>query len=121
MATNAAIAIQEESGKIKYIYCHFDGGRHVEEMLKTHYTDRQKVIDLIKLGSISHLDENITKPDGHSYGNQMHGYPVAYHRDRGEKIDINICDTYERFIKNTIDYSYVYLFGFDNIWKKIIY
>ena len=118
MATRSAIAIQEKNGSVKYIYCHYDGGRHVNETLTSHYTDRDKVEQLIALGDISSLDENITCPASHSFENQMPGYTVAYHRDRGEKLEINTCYSVSGFARKAdSEFDYVYLFDLAGVWQ----
>jgi hypothetical protein len=71
MATRSRIAIENESGIVKSIYCHFDG--YIDGVGKTlfnHY-DKEKLEKLIELGAISLLGESTENT-------------VAYHRDRGE-------------------------------------
>jgi hypothetical protein len=73
MATRSRIAIQNESGIVKSIYCHFDGYLSgVGETLFNHY-DKEKLEKLIELGDISTLGESTEDT-------------VAYHRDRGEDL-----------------------------------
>lgn len=70
-----------------YIYCHWDGyPEHNGEILKKYYKDPKKVDELISLGDISILAENIA-PDPttpHTFDNKQKDVVVAYHRDRGE-------------------------------------
>jgi hypothetical protein len=76
MATRSRIAIQYENGPIESVYCHFDGyPQGVGATLLEHYTDKNKVGALISLGSLSSLDQTPVST-------------VAYHRDRGERLDI---------------------------------
>jgi hypothetical protein len=76
MATRSRIAIQYENGPIESVYCHFDGyPQGVGATLLEHYTDKNKVAALISLGSLSSLDQTPVST-------------VAYHRDRGERLDI---------------------------------
>ena len=54
MATRSRIGIENEDGTVSSVYCHWDGypsgnGRTLVE----YYSDREKVKELIALGSIS--------------------------------------------------------------------
>ena len=76
MATRSRIAIQPENGPIESVYCHWDGyPKGVGATLLEHYTDKHKVAALISLGSLSSLGQTPVST-------------VAYHRDRGERLDI---------------------------------
>ena len=73
MSTRSRIAIENESGIVNSIYCHFDG--YVDGVGKTlfnHY-DKEKLQKLIELGDISSLGESTIDT-------------VAYCRDRGEDL-----------------------------------
>ena len=104
MATRSTISIKE-GNKIKTIYCHWDGyPSHNGAILLQHYSDLNKVTQLINLGDISSLRENIepaekgfistwengkyvrietTEP--HSFDKPHDDVVIAYMRDRGEK------------------------------------
>lgn len=92
MATRSTIWTigKDEDGKNVFngIYCHWDGYLEYNgEMLFKHYNDIKKVDELIALGDISSLAENI-KPDPskpHDFDNKQENVVVAYHRDRGEE------------------------------------
>jgi hypothetical protein len=74
MATRSNIAIENQDGSVSSIYCHFDG--YIDEVGKTlyeNYNTREEMEQLIALGDISSLGETIEET-------------VAYHRDRGEKL-----------------------------------
>jgi len=140
MATRSRIGIENEDGTVSSIYCHWDGyptgnGR----MLVEYYSDREKVKELIALGSISSLCKNIapSEPMEHLIGVRMlkefkvlpksvHTFDtpqkdvtVAYHRDRGEdlqeaRIDASIGEYQQS------DYEqYGYVFTLDNEWKVV--
>ena len=83
MSTRSIIGLKEHGGDIRYIYCHSDGyPEYNGRILKKHYTDEEKVKDLINLGDISVLDEHIgSKQD---FNNRTRGWTLAYGRDRGE-------------------------------------
>ena len=85
MSTRAKIMIVDSNNIVTGIYCHFDGYLDgVGATLLKHYSDLDKVKDLIALGSISYLEKSIECPLGHSFNTPIKGYTVAYHRDRGE-------------------------------------
>lgn len=89
MGTRSNIAIQQPDGVISAIYCHWDGyPDHVGKTLRDHYASDEQAKALIALGSISSLNERIAPNEGeaHSFDNAADGVTVAYHRDRGEKL-----------------------------------
>lgn len=98
MSTRSFIGIQNLDGSVTGIYCHHDGYLDgVGATLKTHYTTVRQVLDLVALGSLSSLaeDTDVTQ---------------AFHRDRGEDLDIA---TYASATDIRFDdggYEYVYLF-----------
>ena len=61
MTTRSSIAyIDEQSGMIRSIYCHWDGyPDHQAPILCAHYNDINKIKKLISLGSISKLGPEI--------------------------------------------------------------
>lgn len=60
MSTNSNIGKILPGGRIKSIYCHWDGQpSNVGETLKKHYTDESKIDNLLDLGSLELLGENI--------------------------------------------------------------
>ena len=99
MSTRSTIGIKLEDGSVKAIYCHWDGyPKHQRPLLK-HYNTKEKVEELIALGSLSILGEEIgvkhpfdavikkdddvtEKLDAYTalYGKMC----KCYHRDRGE-------------------------------------
>lgn len=82
MATRSTIAKLNPDGTLTSIYCHWDGYPDgVGATLKEHYTDPTKIDQLLALGDISSLREDI--------GEQHHFDSSAdvttfYGRDRGE-------------------------------------
>lgn len=85
MATRSNINVKV-GDKYHCIYCHFDG--YVDGVGKTlyeNYSSQELAEQLVSNGNLSSLGQNCTKPDGHSYNNQIKGYSVYYGRDRGEE------------------------------------
>jgi hypothetical protein len=115
MGTRSTIAIKTPQG-IRSIYCHWDGDLDWNgRILKDHYQDEQKVNQLIGLGSISSLQENIGEKHDFDkrYEIRDKKWTTAYGRDRGET------DTEAEMSKNgkefgqlcdARDSEYIYLF-----------
>jgi hypothetical protein len=60
MATRSRIAIENQDGSVTSVYCHWDG--HINSngvILNENYTTKDKVEELIALGSLSSLDITI--------------------------------------------------------------
>jgi hypothetical protein len=95
MATRSYIGKRLEDGKIRFIYCHFDGyPSHNGTLLTEHYSTEDKVNDLLDLGDISGLKSHPSECK--TYGED---YQV---NDRDGFFDGNV--------------SYYYLFE-DNEWQ----
>ena len=110
MSTNAAIITKTETGYAG-IYCHFDGYPDgVGKTLKEHYTNPNKVADLIDLGDISQLGRFITGSVIHSYATPENDITVAYHRDRGESKNKAKTGATWKEVANQIDGEYNYIF-----------
>jgi hypothetical protein len=118
MATRSTISIKE-NGKIRSIYCHWDGyPSNNGAILLEHYTTSEKINELINLGAISCLKDNVN-PDptsSHSFDNSQENVVIAYIRDRGEDSDERlIIDEYtnQKDIKGE-EYDYLFV---DGVWK----
>jgi len=112
MSTRSAIITKTENG-YRGIYCHFDGYLSgVGKTLKEHYKDVSKVKDLIDLGFISCLGEEIVpRGNNHSYEHPEKGVTIAYARDMGEeKIEAFCGKTAEEVSKKIGHNGYVYVF-----------
>jgi hypothetical protein len=97
MATRSRIAIENEDGSVKSIYCHFDGYLSgVGKTLFNHY-DKEKLEKLIELGDISSLEAS---PES----------TVAYCRDRGEDLNIttfsDMGELFENGLNSGVEYIY---------------
>ena len=68
MATRSRIGYETASGKIKTIYCHWDGyPEGVGKILQEKYTNPTDVEELIKLGDISSLRETLEETEKECY------------------------------------------------------
>jgi hypothetical protein len=84
MATRSTIAIMNEDGSVRKIYCLWDGEpSHNGKILLEHYQDPEKIQQLMALGDISSLGAKVDGGIGHSFYNPLEGQTVSYNRDRG--------------------------------------
>lgn len=121
MSTRSRIAIEDRTGKVRSIYCHWDGyPKHHGPILLEHYSTREKVEELIKLGSISSLSTKVNIKEGviHNFENQTDDTVVAYHRDNGDDLFIRTDDSLARFIKSDVE-MYGYIFSVEGEWLLI--
>jgi hypothetical protein len=116
MGTPAAIIQKTENG-YRGIYCNYDGyPSHVGKILKEHYTDPNKVSELLDLGELSSLGERVNPIGPHSWKDSEDGTTVAYHRDRQERLKkAHESDNLQELIRDLgADYNYL----FDKSWKQ---
>jgi hypothetical protein len=120
MATRSTIAMKTEDGKVRAIYCHWDGYiAYNGKMLMGEYTDPAKVKQLIDLGDISSLrkdigekhpfDRNHEEPELEIYED----WCMAYHRDRGEE--------WARVAPKTYDTVGDWVEGYGDSWVEYFY
>ncbi len=115
MATRSNIGIVNDDGSVTGIYCHWDGyPEHNGKLLLNHYNNTAIVYELMDLGNLSSLNENLYCEDNnHSFKNPVDGVCVAYGRDRGEtgvesRVFNNISE-FEKFAGNSwSDYQYLF-------------
>lgn len=118
MSTRSFICKEQPDGNYHGIYCHWDGYLTCNgAILLEHYSDEKKLDELLALGDISSLRENVY-PDpalSHDFENSQDDVTVAYHRDRGEEIHkaktISLDDAKESWCE------YMYVYGRDGKWK----
>jgi hypothetical protein len=110
MATRSNIAYRTPEGRIVSIYCHWDGyPAHNGEMLRRYYTTTDKIVDLISLGSISSLKQEIgEKQDFNDRSTQNEDWTLAYHRDRGEQLVVNTYNDIPSWIADMEEYAYLW-------------
>lgn len=127
MGTRSRIGIQYTDGSIESIYCHFDGyPSHNGRILTEHYTDDRKIDQLMDLGDVSVLKEEIGEK--HPFNRPAYGTKeyeeyeakysrmcLAYGRDRGEKnTQSKLVDSFDEFMG--LGEEYMYLFR-DGQWE----
>mgnify|MGYP001178961423 CR=1 FL=1 len=111
MGTRSTIGMKKPDGGVVAIYCHWDGyPAHNGDILNKHWTDTDKVAQLIGLGDLSSLGTEIgEKQDFDDRLGQDDNWCLAYGRDRGERdVDArhykNVYDWIER---NMLDYTLI--------------
>jgi hypothetical protein len=85
MATRSAIGYKTPEGKIRAIYCHYDGyPAGVGHTLETEYQEARKIAQLVELGDASTLGPKLFGTADHSFNTPDADVTVFYGRDRGE-------------------------------------
>lgn len=112
MATRSAIGFVEYDGSVTGIYCHWDGYLEgVGATLVKHYNDTYKVLDLIDLGDISSLGEEIgEKHDFDKGSTKTANWCKSYTRDRGENCPAKDFPDAKAFRSHYSDCDYFYLY-----------
>lgn len=110
MATRSTIAIEREDGTVAQVYCHWDGYlSNNGVLLQQHYTDAEKIEQLMALGDLSSLRPEIGEKhafsrlevpmDGDAYDKLYGNMCTFYGRDREEQ------GTEARVYKDFAEYS----------------
>lgn len=133
MATRSTISIRNADGSYTGIYCHWDG--YLENngrILGEHYTNEEKIRQLLALGSISSLGEEVGEQhpfDGPSFMDtaayaafkERYGrMTTAYGRDRGEKDVAAVTKPTFQALRGVLCEEYNYLWE-DGEWKVECY
>ena len=117
MSTRSVIAKENRDGTFTGIYCHWDGyPNHNGNILVNHYANEQTIDQLLKLGDLSKLGNEIGEK--HPFENldetKYKNWCRAYGRDRGEKgtnatLYENIDDVFD--VDRGQDYVYIWRRG----------
>jgi len=112
MATRSTIALEFADGTVGQVYCHWDGYlSNNGKILLNHYMDPFKVRELVDLGDVSSLGEEIGvkhpfdnpgsygTPAYEAYNEQYGNMTKFYGRDRGEE------GVSARYFKDFADYE----------------
>lgn len=115
MGTRSTIALEFADGSVQQVYCHWDGYlSHNGRILMDSYSDPFKLRDLIDLGDLSSLADNIgTK---HDFDARDAG-TTFYGRDRGETGTMARKFTnFQYFLDNSQEEEYNYILRTDGKW-----
>jgi len=108
MATRSYIGVRNADASVDYIYCHFDGyPDHNGAILREHYSNINRVNELLNLGDLSVLGQFIgEKMD---FDKRIQDTCLAYGRDRGESNVSKKNSGYDELITDqSVDYVYVF-------------
>ena len=108
MATRSYIGVRNLDSSVDYIYCHFDGyPEHNGKILIEHYSNINRVNELLNLGDLSVLGQFIgEKMD---FNKRVQDTCLAYGRDRGESNVDKKNSGYDVLITDqSVDYVYVF-------------
>ena len=108
MATRSYIGVRNTDASVDYIYCHFDGyPEHNGAILREHYSNINRVNELLNLGDLSVLGKFIgEKMD---FNKRVQDTCLAYGRDRGESNVGKKNSGYDELITNqNVDYVYIF-------------
>jgi hypothetical protein len=123
MATRSAIGMRTVDGRITAVYCHWDGyPSNNGAILSQHYTDPNKIVELITLGGISSLRPEIGEKhpfskfeakDGEYNEALYENMTTFYARDRGEELDVRVFNDAMEFVDHyeSCGCEYFYLFN----------
>jgi len=111
MATRSYIGVRNADASVDYIYCHFDGyPEHNGAILREHYSNINRVNELLNLGDLSVLGKFIGEKQ--DFDKRVVGNCLAYGRDRGESNVDKKNTGYDELITSQ-DVNYVYIFDGD--------
>lgn len=110
MSTNALIGKMNEDGTVSAIYLHWDGYyNHAGVTLEEFYATEEAVSALIEQGSCSELGKDIGAK--HDFNERIEGWCKFYHRDRGERKNIQSFHSRASFVRNGRgSYEWFYLY-----------
>jgi len=113
MGTRSAIVVHNgHHQNYRGIYCHWDGYPEYNGMiLLEHYIDPEKVSQLIALGNLSSLGDNIGEK--HNFNDRDETVCTAYSRDRGEEEQAaleftNLDDVFSHYDHCGCEYIYIF-------------
>lgn len=125
MSTRCRIAV-EYDGKFESIYCHHDGYlEYVGRKLQKHYNDISKVKELMKLGDISSLGDEL-KPEGkQNFDDYIDGKFCRPYSLRGEDCPSSFDDSLKELLDHTDscwgDFLYVFMRDYDGIYRWFVW
>jgi len=109
MATRSTIGIiDNKTGVVTSIYCHWDGyPENNGRILVDHYTDPAKIHQLMALGALSSLCEEIGEK--HDFNTNSQSYCTAYGRDRGEtQVGSMTHNSIDAWLEHSEEFNYLW-------------
>lgn len=119
MATRSFIGKKLKDGKVRFIYCHWDGNPEYNGRILLKHYNLNNIDKLLDNGDLSALDIRIDPISSeHSFSNPEGNTCIFYGRDRGESnvsAKIRDMDDY-LYDMDDWDIEYKYLLDFDGRW-----
>jgi hypothetical protein len=109
MGTRSLIGKVNSDETVTFVYCHWDGYPSYNGRILNEHYDEEKLDQLLALGNISSLKENIGEK--HDFNERIEGVTTFYGRDRGEKDQEAV----------TVDNLDAFLVEFNNSWTEYAY
>ena len=131
MATRSTIALEFTDGTVGQVYCHWDGYLdHNGKILLNSYADPYKLRELIELGSVSSLREEIgvkhptdapsrfADPAGYEVYKEKYGHMTSFHgRDYGHgESGTSYFKNFDEYVKEHDYQEYEYILRNDGTW-----
>ena len=113
MGTRSAIGYKTPEGKVRGIYCHYDGYiAHNGKILQEHYQAAYKVAQLVELGDMSTMGEEVGRQVDFNDRSAHQGQCVYYGRDRGESdVETQTYETIGDFVDAFAGCEYFYIYA----------
>jgi hypothetical protein len=122
MSIRSLIAIENADNTIEAIYCHWGGApANNGRILHEHFSNSEKLRELIALGNISELHSRLHPIGKHSFDKKEQGTTVAHHRDKGDAWESTQPKTFaslRKFLKNPgyWNVEHIYVFTKNGEW-----
>jgi hypothetical protein len=110
MGTRSTIALEFADSTVQQVYCHWDGYlSHNGRILFNSYSDPFKLQQLIDLGALSILGEEVSPTSEHSFEHAQKDVCVFYARDRGDELHKDCFDNFDfyQYSSETEEFNYV--------------
>jgi hypothetical protein len=118
MSTNGTIAVQHYDGKVSVVYSHWDNYLEYNgKLLQEYYNSIESAEALIMLGNISSLGKRLDPINKHGFEFPEDDTTVAYHRDRGEDLEIDVYESLDEYFACFDDFSQEYNY----LWTEAEY
>lgn len=117
MATHSFIGKKLDDGKVRFIYCHYDGDPKSNGRVLLNHYNLNNIDRLLDNGDLSVLGKRIDPISSeHSFSTPEDGTCVFYGRDRGEDGVGATVRSMGDYLYNDWDIEYKYLLDSDGKW-----
>jgi hypothetical protein len=109
MGTRSLIGKVNSDETVTFVYCHWDGYPSYNGRILNEHYDEEKLDQLLALGNISSLKENIGEK--HDFNERIEGVTTFYGRDRDDEDQEAV----------TVENLDAFLVEFNNSWTEYAY